>query len=72
MLLWGRSSQSAKFSQPLAGIPGSRYRCLYLRFHLESLNTLKYTVIIAHVTQSPRREEKTICGAGDSGSNSSV
>lgn len=47
-----------KFSQPLAGIPGSRYRCLYLRFHLESLNTLKYTVIIAHVTQSPRREEK--------------
>ena len=27
-------------------------------FHLESLNTLKYTVIIAHVTQSPRREEK--------------
>ena len=72
MLLWGRSSQSAKFLSLLQGFRGVDIDVYISVFHLESLNTLKYTVIIAHVTQSPGEKRKTICGAGDSGSNSSV
>ena len=63
MLLWGRSSQSAKiFSASLQGFRGVDIDVYISVFHLESLNTLKYTVIIAHVTPIPpeRREKQSV------------